>query len=501
MPLLSSSELRLSALVGLIFLATVTQGLAGKVTLEQAVKKTFKDNPYIQIENETVTYAIGEYQASLGEFDWLYFMDGYAEQISTPVADGTWENIVHAATGVSKKMRTGITLTPSAGVTDKSSSFTDGHVAQTDVRLKIVVPTLRGFGTEVASATSYAAASALEATRFSSYHNISDKIYTTIVAFYDCLAAQQSYALVNESFERSEVLLTNVRNMIAAGMLEPAFLNQAKAKLYNTQVDAKSGEMSFYETRQTLGLSMGMDAEALISPPFPQGNFPRILPMDRISRVTPGVLIRKARENRMDYLAALETVNGEKILLKQAGNEKKPKLDLTFRLGYMGLSEKTDRYVKSFYDNVNGVSGYAGFQLELPIENRYATGRYMSQASAVTTAKLSATSAFNLISSEVITALENIKVLVSQHELAAKSAERYKSAVSFEKRKYDAGESTLNALIDIEDRYIDAKLAVVETMRKYAVVLAKLRFATGTLLERENEELRFHIRRMTRLPG
>jgi len=534
MPVFVFPGSRLLVLAGVFFFMGVSLGFSETITLEQAVKKTFNDNPYIQIEKETVSSAQGEYQTSLGEFDWLFFLGVSAEHTnravagsvqdaqrrqqagqnalirivnglslatlplsSSSIAGETREEVVSLSTGVVKKLKSGVTLTSSAGVTDfKGNSTVDG-LSQTDVRLKIVVPTLRGFGTEVTTATSQAAASILEATRLSSYHNISDDIHRTIVAFYNCLAAQQSVDLVNESFKRANVLLENVENMVAAGMLEPAFLNQAKAKLYNTQVDVKNGEISLYETRQALGLAMGMDSDALITPPLSQGDFPPVFKAEAVNHLGPMVFIRTAKENRMDYRATLESVNAENILLKQAKDDKKPKLDLTFQLGYAGLSEESNRYWTSFYDNVKGPYGYAGINLELPFENNYAKGRYRSRASSLTSAKLSADAAFNAISSEVLTALEKIKMLVTQYELAAKSAERYKAAVSFEKKKYDAGESTLNALIDIEDRYMDAKLTVIETIRRYAVALARLKFVTGTLLEKDNDELRFHLNRMT----
>ncbi len=514
----------------ILYLAAVSPGFADVVTLEQAVEKTFEKNPYIQIEKETVTAARGDYQSSLGEFDWLYFFGASVEHSNLPIGDAIQseqqrrqnaqntqistinsaigsslplvttdvpsenrEDVVSLSTGVTKKLKSGVTLTPSAAVTDFKNNTFPAEVSRSDVRLKIIVPILRGAGTDVTTANLEAAATVLETARFSSYHNISKDINTTIVSFYNCLAAQQSFKLVQESFTRAEALLVNVTRMVEAGMLEPAFLNQATAKLYNTRVDVKDGEIFLYETRQALGLSMGMDAQALVNPPLPLGDFPSVADLAKLNQVSSVKLLDTAKDRRMDYRAALESIKAERILLKQAENHIKPRLDLTFQLGYAGLSETSPRSINSFYDNVKGAYGYAGLNLEFPFENNYARGRYRSRASALASAGLSAAAAFNAISSEILIALENVKMLVTQHDLASKSAERYKAAVAFEKTKYDAGESTLNALIDIEDRYIDARLTVIETRRRYAVALARLKFVTGTLLERENDQLHFHV--------
>lgn len=506
---------------------------AQEITLAQAVQKTFQDNPYIQIEKEMVTSARGDYQSALGEFDWIYFLGASVEHTDSPISESSQssreesitsqneqistinaatgssldlvdvdipddfqEDIITLQTGVGKKLKNGITLTPSVSLRDYESSTSSDPVNRSDVRLKIVVPTLRGAGTEAATADSAAAASALETARLSSFHNISKDIHTTIIAFWNCLAARQSFALVQESFQRSDKLFTNVTNMVTAGLLEPAFINQAQAQLYNTRVDVKNGEISLYETRQALGLSMGMTSEALMDPPRSSGKFPRPLTASAVKKMVPRLFIRTAKEKRMDYHAALENIKASKILLTQAKNVIKPKLDLTFQVGYAGLSEGGNRYWNALHDNINGMYGYAGLDMELPLENNYAKGRYHSRAAAVTMAGLSADAAFNAISSEVYNALEKIKILVSQHDLAAKSATRYKAAVAFEKKKYDAGESTLNALIDIEDRYIDAQLTVIETIRKYAIALTNLKFVTGTLLDRNNDDLHFNPRHL-----
>ena len=60
-------------------------------------------------------------------------------------------------------------------------------------------------------------------------------------------------------------------------------------------------------------------------------------------------------------------------------------------------------------------------------------------------------------------------------------------------RKVKGGEASLTDLIDMEDRYLEARISEIEALRKYAVAIAELRFVTGSLLTRESDYLRFKV--------
>ncbi len=501
--------------------------------LADAVYKTLEHNPGVLIKKETVAEAEGIHQTSTGEFDWNFFTTMTAKQTTLPVsmadqasqtsaiktqndqitflnsfpgasfdlvdsyvADEFEEDTVVISTGMNKQFETGITFTPSISITDYESDTSPEPAVRSNVNLKIVIPMMKGLGRQIAGADQMAAESNLRAVELSSYHKISEDVYLTIINFWNCLAAKQSFDLVQESFSRSDVLFSNVNHMVTAGLLEPAFLNQAKAKLYTTKVNVRDGEISYYETRQALALAMGSSSDELFHPPFPQGSFPLVMASGTVTVLLPKKYIETARANRLDYHAALTEIETKKISLKKARNNKKPKLDLSFQVGYSGISEQTNhvRYLDSIGSRGTGVNGYIGLNLVLPIVNNAARGQILTQNASVNIARLTAEASFNKITSEVLMAIENIKGLVAQYGLAFESAERYKDAVAFEKKKYDAGESTLNALIDIEDRYIDARLSVIEIVRKYAVAITNLKFVTGSLLERKKDELQINPR-------
>jgi outer membrane protein TolC len=499
-------------------------------TLSQAVYATLKDNPGIQISKQSISNQKGVVQSSTGKFDWIFFSSLAAENKTQPVSEadqaemastikdqneqiaflnnagGSFalvnpfvdneynEKTIGISSGVSKQLQTGVILEPSVTVTDYDSDNTTGPASRANIQFKITVPMMRGLGRPVAAAETLAAQSTLKAVELNAYHDMCQAVYLTIVNFWNGLAAQASFALVKESFERAESLLENVNQMVTAGMLEPAFLNQAEAKLFTTRLDVSDGELSSYKARQNLALAMGETEPELLSPPYPQGEFPSVQLGEKSSLQPFHIYVRIAKEQRLDYLATLRAIDTEEILMVKAKNDLRPKLDVTFQLGYAGVSEQSSpgRYLDSTVNRITGANGYVQLRLELPVTNSAAKGQLVSRNAARQSARLTAQIASDQVVSEVMIAVETIRRLMDQYKMATESAERYKDAVSFERKKYDAGESTLNALIDIEDRYINARLSVIEIIRKYAISVTNLKFVTGSLLIKEADALHFY---------
>ena len=125
----------------------------------------------------------------------------------------------------------------------------------------------------------------------------------------------------------------------------------------------------------------------------------------------------------------------------------------------------------------------AGFSLELPIENRTAKGALAQKRSLVDEANLTALELGDAIASQVLIGYETLKSSVTEYRLTELSKDSYKKAVAFENQKYKSGESALNNVIDMEDRYLEARLASLGALSAYAIALAQLKWATGTLLD------------------
>jgi len=488
--------------------------------------KTLKANPGISVQQERVVQGEGLLQNASGQFDWTGLASASAGSTKLPLDDNdmqTWEaaktvnqlagrpapadytrdDVRTFSLGAQKQFRTGVTVAPTLSTQDVDNNY-DTWRAQnrSDVRIELTVPLLRGLGASYTGANELATSSQLVATRYLSKHNIARTIFETASNYWNCLASRLSFELTTDTQARSDQLLTLVERLVRAGSLEPAVLNQAKAKLYSNKVDVQDGEVSLYRSRQALALSMGYKPQELPAAPDPGGEFPAVASSTLLEKANAEDYIRLALRQRGDLLAAKTDSATASILLAKAQNDTKPKLDLGLMAGYAGFDESRsdERYFRSLSSRTSGPNAFASLSLELPIANNAAKGNVVYRKSLLKETELTLAGIENQIASQVLIAYTALRTAISEYALAQLSEDAYKNAVEFENRKYRAGTSTLTALIDIEDRYFKARVAKIEVLRKYSVALAEFRFVTGTLLNAQEGDLRFGMERLVEFP-
>jgi outer membrane protein len=505
---------------------TLAKPVVPTISLGDAVLKTLKANPGISVQQERVVQGEGLLQSASGQFDWVGRSSVSAGSTKLPLDDQdmrTWETArtVNQMTGreapadytrddartfsvgAVKQFRTGVSVTPTLSTQDIDNNYDTWNAQnRADVRIELTVPLLRGLGAQYTGANELATSAQLTSARFLSKHNIARTIFDTATNYWNCLASRLSFELTADTQARSDQLLTLVEKLVQAGSLEPAVLNQAKAKLYSNKVDVQDGEVSLYRSRQALALSMGYTPQELAAAPDPGGEFPAVADSALLEKAEIQDYIRLALKQRGDLLAARSDSNVAAILLAKAENDTKPKLDLGLRAGYAGFDEnRTDeRYFRSLSSRTAGPNAFASLSLELPIANNTAKGNVVYRKSLLKESALNLASVENQIASQVLIAYTSLRTAISEFQLAQQSETAYKNAVEFENRKYRAGTSTLTALIDIEDRYFKARVAKIEVLRKYSLALAEFRFVTGTLLNAQETDLRFSMERLVEFP-
>ncbi len=479
------------------------------MSLSDAVLRTLNENPSVRSLKEDVAEARGRTRTARGQFDWTAFarltLDSdrravtRVDQLSQLAASGFSDESVREqrrtlTAGMVRQNRSGILFQPSLTVLDVEASNA-GFVpaARSDLNMTVVIPLRRGRGREVVGATEKAAQKTLESTELRTFQAIAARVLATVVAHFDALAARQSLELSRDIFARAERLAGSARDMIRAGHLEPAFLHQAEAKLANNRSDLVGGENGFYASRQSLGLSMGLGPQALRTPPLPDGTFPEVIPSSEWASIPPDRWLDRARARRPDYQAIQVATQAELALLTRDRNATRSQVDLGLRAGYAGLGEDPDSFDRSleFFDRTAGAN--AGFSLTFgfPVQNNTALGAVESRRAAVRRLEFESEALLNQISASCLVEAESVKNAAFQFELVQKAVADYAKAVEFEWGKYRSGNSSLNLVIDLEDRYVRTRLAAVEAIRRYSVALARLAFATGTILRQQDDELVF----------
>ena len=150
-------------------------------------------------------------------------------------------------------------------------------------------------------------------------------------------------------------------------------------------------------------------------------------------------------------------------------------------------------YDRSINNNSAGPNYYAGIRAELPLFNNLARGEMLYRKSTAKQAQLKAELLSNHIGSEVFIAIERLHTALNEYRLARQSEEEYRKAADHEHYKVKEGTSGISDLINMEDRYYNARANRLNATRKHASALAELRFVTGTLLTEDDEEMRAKI--------
>jgi len=488
------------------------------ISLENAVFRTIQANPGVSIQKEAVVQGEGLLQQTAGAFDVVAStqvsterarspIDQYAERDATaagiPYPDYVQSETNAYSVGLSKLTRSGVSVASSVSATDLYDN-TSGKVAQNASILNFTVniPLLKNLGREATGAEELAQGSRLKAARFTTRHNIAQLINITAGYYWACLASQKSFELTMDTQRRAQKLLDLVESLVRAGSLEPAALNQARANLLSNRVDVRGQEETLYKSRQALAVSMGLTPREMAEAPNPADLFPEVVSVDRLEAVNIQSHIAAALRQRGDYLGAQTDIETAVILLRQAQNQIKPRLDLGLSAGYAGLSEETNasRYYRSLGNKLQGVNYLLSLNLELPIQNNAAKGTLALRKSQARVYELTLKGLENQIASDTLVAFEGLRAAVSEYQLAEQAETAYRKAVEFENQKYRSGSSTLTAVIDVEGRYLNARTTRIEVLRKYATALAHFRFVTGSLLDHREGAERFDLSRLLVFP-
>jgi outer membrane protein TolC len=484
------------------------------ISLRDAIQRTIRSNPNVTILKETVVQAEGALQQASGDFDVLATSHVSAQGTKLPLDQDTERTLSAAGgeypdhvlqetksygVGLSKLTRSGVSFSPSVSDIDVYDSST-GKAAQSGsvLNFNIYVPLLRNLGRDATGANELAKETNLKSARYATRYNISQLINITAASYWNCLASEISFNLTLDTQRRSQKLLDLVEALVRAGSLEAAALNQARANVLSNQVDAREQQKNVYIARQSLAISMGFTPRELGNTPSPAGDFPSVITIQALESQDVQRYVDAALKQRGDYLGAQTDIETAVILLRQAENLIKPRLDLSLNAGYNGLSEETgaSRYYEALSSKLRGVNYLVSLNLELPIQNNTAKGNLVQRQSQVRATDMAIKGLANQIASDVFTAYETLRASVNEYKLAEQAEIAYQKAVDFETQKYKSGRSTLTAVIDVEGRYFSARVTRIDVLRKYAMALANFRHVTGSLLDHQGELEQFDLSRL-----
>lgn len=411
--------------------------------------------------------------------------------------------------GLEKVFRNGIRIGPSWQINRQADNLDSYYLFNqvpdnySTFTFTLRVPLLKGFGRDVADADEMAADVNLTATQMELSHTGSKSVYTTGQAYWDYLGAEKKLGISLAAEARARKTMEDVEQLVAAKERPAADLVQAKAELAEKTSLRLSAEQGLLEAQKNLGLAIGLPSQEIFALPLPVDPFPEPIPaITRAIQKQQTQYLLLAEKDRADLKAAKEKEKSAQILLVAAQKNLKPELNANFSLGYNGLQEtgNLNSYLDSLNHNAAGVNYSASLMFRYPLGNNLAEGLASQKTAARRQAHIQTVDLDRTIRSNVMVALEAVKRHSEGLHQAREAVAQYQKGVENERLKYRLGMATIIDLITVGNRLDGARLTEVSQHQEYAKAVIRLRFETGTLLIRKQNQFRVDFKRFLQVP-
>ena len=481
------------------------EAVAPVINLEQAVASTIEHNYGIRLEQIGTEAGAGVLESASGEFDWNLVSDvsAFRERLPplSPWAYGTGISDWTYSAGVQRKLRSGVAISPSVGADVLKDPDLTGRrwISRGAVKFEMLVPLARGGGAASAAANELFARKDLDG-RYALYrHQIASSVRDSVSAYWECVGATQALQILKTSEQEAEEMEAVVIRLAKAELFSLAYVEQAQSNSREKTTRRVNAELEQYKARQTLGVSMGMDALALSAPPLPADLFPELEEPDLPPPRDYPQVIRYAQDNREDLEAAHSSKEALAILSRAARRDLRPRVDLSLQLSYDGIDAGQRPQAFLFNEN-DGLRVMGGLSMEFPMEKRLYSGQLRQALAEEDLADVLRARLSQSIASDVMIAVEEVANTYAAYHVSLEAEKYYAEALHKERKRFLIGDSSFIDVIALQDGYLDAQLETIAARQAHLIALATLRFASGTLVHGDEASGTVGIEQLTVVP-
>ncbi|MEO5356884.1 MAG: TolC family protein [Nitrospirae bacterium YQR-1] len=487
--------------------------------LFDVVNAVITNNLDIQINARDVDSARGAWQSEVGAFDETVSSTfGYARtetpntkyQASELQSPTTRENVAEYSMGVSKKFRSGISVSPTIELTktnalSKAAYYSIGAdtTNMASFSLNVTIPLLKGSGADVVAANEKAAKINYDASKLYQNNFVAQQVAQAVQYYWSLYKMFITLQIYKETEDRARQLLVNTQKLIEHGNLPAANIEQVKANLASKRASRISSEQNIVQAQADLGTMMGLKDNRIwrLTPASFTG-----VKYDNLTELQQSKdeqLIEIALQRRNDLGSLKMLAQAQVILMAAAKKNMLPQLDLTLSGGYNGLSERDSfsDYFTAYGKNVAGPNASAQISLNFPLRNNEATGAFIQQKAAYEKAMLNVDNTIITIRANVINALNLYRNSIRRYKEAHESVGYYKKAADNEHKKLSMGAATLNSTIDMENYLTNARLAELDAENALLNSIITVRYQTGTVFSKGEGKFMYNIGNLISLPN
>ena len=391
-------------------------------------------------------------------------------------------NQTNLSFGLDKPLRSGLIISPSIGIARQDLAYDPLATNRANVGFGVTQPLMRGRGTEVVTAAETAARYEVAATTSDLRYTAALSVYQTTVAYWNYLTAYRTREIVLASEGRARRLVDELQTLIDAGNRPAADIREVRGNLAERMALRASYDQAVFESRQALGLAMGLPADRAAALPAPTDDFPLLL--DTLPPPGDPYLVDTALANRADLDATRQRGLETDARIGAARDALRPQVDLQMNVGYSGLAEGSQfpGLLTSLGRRLAGPTFLASVAVSQSKERNTARGQLAQTDAARRQTQIRLDDLSRAIRSGVAVADDDLARSAERSRLLHEAATLYQLSVEDERQKMQLGRSTIIELVLIEDRLTRSLLDEVSSTQAFAAALARLRFETGTLV-------------------
>jgi len=455
--------------------------------LADAVRMALSKNRDVLVQETYVDSYQGQYMQAAGQFDFVLSSDAnYSRLMGSPLLglDDTKSYTAGYEVGASKLLRNGMTAGVSLGTANYHGGLpTDAHGREATLGLTLVLPLLRGRGAAEVAAVEDAARLRVQASRDDLRTQISQVLYQTLVAYWTYRVREALLQAAVSSEDRSRSMLASNQKLVEASEKPRGDLVLLRADLADKIVVRQAAALALNDARSALGRLLGLNAAETGALPAPADPLPAATDMRALDDTQLAALRADALARRTDLRSLQKQLEGAERLTQSARDGLRPRVDLEVGVSYnKGLAGGEPAYQNLIGRNLAGPSVTARLNYQFPVANRTARGVLLERSAQQTELMISQRDLASAVTSAVDSALQAVLSGAEQLNTAQEGLLLYEQAVNQEIVKQKNGISTLIDVINVETRFVNARINALQAQLAYATAIARLRLETNTLL-------------------
>ncbi|MGW8194627.1 MAG: TolC family protein [Desulforhopalus sp.] len=443
-----------------------------KLSLRDAIEQALASNLNLQLQQQDVQVAEGARLAAEGKFDFFIEAETLArnEELAplSPLASER-EDTAAWNGAVSKKFTTGTTL--SLGY-DNSRLDSDNILLDFNPSYNSALvfgmtqPLLKGFGTEVQTATLRESQKRLEATVFQVDSEAANLAAQVKVAYWRFYFALQNIEVQKLSLTLARKLLEETEAKIDAGKLAPIDFFQPQSEVARREEQLITAERAVGTAEDSLKLLLNSQDWLAEYEPTDK---PAIKPVE----LHLPTILDNALQHRPDIKAADLIVQAAKIQEEKAKDDIRPDLSL---IGNVGVSGTDRTYGDAIDNSVSDPENLwlIGLNFSVPLENSTAKGLHQQAKANYSKARTSAELLRQQIRRTVRTTIRDVELAIKAIDATQKTSLATQKRLEAEQAKFLSGRATTLDVLASQQAYSEALSQENLTIVTYANSLAEL---------------------------